>query len=165
MICQLPSCNLFTHYVCFLWRDTTSETMPPGPIFPHWYNLLSSTFIIVSLLYRSYFYYFQTFDTFNTLVFSKTGRLTTFRKVGARGVCVLCAGSTLVGAPDSKQPSTSLRSPTSRLNSGSTIGGNPTSVWSRLSIKDFFWCRCRGIQACSKGSPTLPLSFFCFVLA
>ena len=33
MICQLPSCNLFTQHVCFLWRDTTSEPMAPGPIF------------------------------------------------------------------------------------------------------------------------------------
>ena len=32
--CQLLNCNLFTqHLVLFAWRDTTSETLNPGPSF------------------------------------------------------------------------------------------------------------------------------------
>ena len=66
-------------------------------------------------MFRFHFHYLQPFDTFSTLVFSKTGRLTTFQKVGARGVCVLCEGSTLVDASANKQPYPKLRSHTALI--------------------------------------------------
>ena len=96
-----------------LWRDTTSETMAPGPIFTHWYSLCLALFIIVCSLFHFHFHYFQPFDTFNSHVFSKTGRLTIFLESWGTGesLCFVCR-STLVDAPDNKQPSSSLRNPT-----------------------------------------------------
>src|SRR5664279_5261070 len=76
-----------------LWRDTTSETMPPGPFFYIDYNLVYLLFIITCSLFLFTFYCFQPHHTFNSLVYSKTGRLTTFLESwGQREVCVLCVG-------------------------------------------------------------------------
>ena len=59
-ICQLPSCNLFTQHVCFLRRDTTSETMAPGPIFlidTTFFQALSSLFLFYAVFTFVTFHY------------------------------------------------------------------------------------------------------------
>ena len=50
-------------HVSFLWRDTTSETMAPGPIF-----LIDTTFFLIALIIVSLFSHFQILDMFNSQV-------------------------------------------------------------------------------------------------
>ena len=97
MFCQLSSCNLFTLHVCYLlWRDTTSETMAPGPLFYIDYNLVYLLFIITRSMFRSTFN-INTLYMFNSLVNNKAGRLTTFLESWEQErVCVLCAGPCLL---------------------------------------------------------------------
>ena len=60
MIYQLPSCNLLTQHVCFLRRDTTSETMAPGPIFligTTFFQALSSLFLCCTIFTFVTFHY------------------------------------------------------------------------------------------------------------
>ena len=87
MIFQLPSCNLFTLHACyFLWRDTTSETMAPGPIF-----LIDTNFFLISFIIVSLFLHFQILDTFKSQVSARPEDWQPFGKVGAReSLCVMC---------------------------------------------------------------------------
>ena len=79
-----------------LWRDTTSETMAPGPIFLIDYNLVYLLFIITCSLFRSTFN-LKTLDMFNSLVNSKMERLITFLESWEQErVCALCAGPHLL---------------------------------------------------------------------
>ena len=92
MICQLPSCNV--HPTCLFSLERHHwENYGPRSYFPHQYNLRLALFVIVSLLFHFYFNCFSLLYTFNSLVFSNTGRLTTFSESwGQESVCVLCAG-------------------------------------------------------------------------
>ena len=53
-----------------LWRNTTSETMAPGPFFYIDYNLAYLLFIIICSLICSHFN-LNTLDTFNSLAVNK----------------------------------------------------------------------------------------------
>jgi hypothetical protein len=85
VFCQLPNCNLFTHHVISLWRDTSSEL---------WTLVHSFTFIIPSTTNTVYFpqvlFYFTANKHFfphytsNPLFLAKPVRLTISLRVGAK---------------------------------------------------------------------------------
>src|SRR5664279_5553004 len=97
MICQLPSCNLFTQHVCLLFYGETPLVKLWPPV--HSFTLITTSFTCFSSSFDCWsvcFHHHFPHHTFNSLVNSKTGRLTTFLESwGQREVCVLCVGPRL----------------------------------------------------------------------
>src|SRR3954469_6572766 len=86
LMCQLPSCNLFTQHYIVLWRDTSSELWTPVFLF----NLaIQSTscfpvFLLQIILFP--------FDTINPLFSARPVGLTTSLSSWGRVIWLCCAG-------------------------------------------------------------------------
>ena len=89
---QLPSCNLFTQHVIYLYGDTTSELRNPI----HSFTLIKPpTANNCSLLLPAIKYYFP-HHTFNSLL-QQAGKIDNLPiSLGQNSLIVLCAGSTSV---------------------------------------------------------------------
>src|SRR3954469_11602761 len=86
LMCQLPSCNLFTQHYIVLWRDTSSELWTPVFLF----NLaIQSTscfpvFLLQTILFP--------FDTINPLFSARPVGLTTSVSSWGKVIWLCCAG-------------------------------------------------------------------------
>ena len=179
MICQLPSCNLFTQHVSHLsWRDITSELWTPVQFSILKYNLLQYLF----------YYFLQTIISHTIhliLCYSKPVRLTTSLFRWGKVLWLCCAGSTL--APESlvlrrttsrrHQPSTCFLAPTGSINLGFILRQNLPLYASHLPLgvpnervsytpsSSFSGAVAREIKTRCKGSLHFSISLLCFCLA
>jgi hypothetical protein len=88
---QFPNYNLFTQHVLFiLWRDTTLWTPVQFP--SHCYHLFTLLALFTILAY----YYCFSLDTLIPLFIANRWDWEPHRKLGAKYLVVLCAGSTLL---------------------------------------------------------------------
>src|SRR3954464_16026149 len=86
LICQLPSCNLFTQHHIVLWRDTASKLWTPVLLFNSDIQPTScfTVFLLQTILFP--------FDTINPLFSARPVRLKTSLSSWGRVIWLCCAG-------------------------------------------------------------------------
>jgi hypothetical protein len=90
---QLPNCNLFTqHVIIYLMKRHHYWTVDPGPIS---FTLLLLFTFTRTVYFLAYYYCFP-LDTLNPLFTANRCDWQPHRKLGAKFLFVLCAGSTLL---------------------------------------------------------------------
>jgi hypothetical protein len=97
LLYQLPNCNLFTQHVLFiLWRDTTSELWTPVQFPLHCFTVL----LLLALFTFLHTIILLPLDTLNPLFIANRWDWQPHRKLGAKFLVVLCAGSVLLLGKD-----------------------------------------------------------------
>jgi hypothetical protein len=96
LFCQLSNCNLFTQHVIYLYGETPLVNYGPWSILLHLYYHLISTSIIYFLANK----HLLPHDTFNPLFTVNQWDWQPHGKLGQSTLVMLCAGSTLLLAPE-----------------------------------------------------------------